>query len=111
MGYHPVERREEAEFWIRVLVWSLGTDQGQTFFGMPPIQSAIIPFATPSLTLYEAQRQIAYVRYQLQVYDVHKGQWRVPLHWHDGSAYFNQYTLLFFINFHGTDIADVPSLQ
>src|SRR5215217_805687 len=27
-GYTPVERREDADLWLRVLVWSLGTDQG-----------------------------------------------------------------------------------
>jgi hypothetical protein len=111
LGYAVVERREEADLWIRVIVLAMGTDQGQSFFGMPAIQSSVIPFSTPALTIYEAQRQIAYVRYRLQVYDARARTWHAPSPWYDGSAYYNQYTLFFFINFHGTDVQDVPQLQ
>ncbi|HEU4683284.1 MAG TPA: hypothetical protein VFS39_02115 [Nitrospira sp.] len=111
MGYQPVERREEADLWVRVLVLALGTDQGQTFFGMPAIQSTVIPFSTPALTLYEAQRQIGYVRYRLQTYDRRTRKWHVPGDWYDGLAYYNQYTLFFFINFRGTDLPQAPKLQ
>ncbi|HJT21137.1 MAG TPA: hypothetical protein VJ746_11740 [Nitrospira sp.] len=111
LGYAVVDRREDADLWIRVIVLALGTDQGQSFFGMPAIQSTVIPFSTPALTIYEAQRQIAYVRYRLQVYDARAKTWHVPSPWYDGSAYYNQYTLFFFINFRGTDIQDVPQLQ
>lgn len=110
-GYRPVEQRQDADLWIRVLVSALGTDQGQSFFGMPPIQSSIIPFSTPALTLYQAQRQIAYVRYHLQIYDKRTGKWQVPLQWYDGMAYFNQYTVFFFITFRATDMDDAPYLQ
>src|SRR5262245_45783035 len=99
LGYAPVDRRENAELWIRVLVLALGTDQGQSFFGMPAIQSSVIPFSTPPLVLYEAQRQIAYVRYRLQIYDARTRTWHVPSRWYDGLAYYNQYTVLFFITF------------
>lgn len=111
LGYTPVERPEDANLWIRVLVLALGTDQGQSFFGMPAIQSAVIPFATPALTLYEAQRQIAYVRYRLQIYDVRTRKWHVQSQWYDGLAYYNQYTLLFFITFRGTDVVQAPQLK
>lgn len=110
-GYIPVERRDNADLWIRVVVESLGTDQGQSFFGMPPIQSSVIPFSTPALTLYQAQRQIAYVRYRLQIYDRRTGTWQVPLQWYEGMAYFNQYTVFFFITFRSTDMVEAPYLQ
>lgn len=111
LGYTPVDRREEADLYVRLLVLSIGTDQGQSFFGMPAIQSTIIPFSTPPLTLYEAQRQIAYVRYRLQIYDGKTRKWHAPNDWYDGLAYYNQYTLLFFITFRGTDLAEAPYLQ
>jgi hypothetical protein len=111
LGYTPVERREEADLYVRLLVHAMGTDQGQSFFGMPAIQSTIIPFSTPPLTLYEAQRQIAYVRYRLQIYDNRTRKWHVPSDWYDGLAYYNQYTLLFFITFRGTDLVQAPLLQ
>lgn len=111
LGYAVVERREDADLWVRVMVLALGTDQGQNFFGMPAIQSTVIPFSTPALTLYAAQRQIAYVRYRLQIYDRRTRQWHVAGHWYEGSAYYNQYTVFFFINFRGTDMLEVPILQ
>jgi hypothetical protein len=111
LGYALVERREDADLWVRVMVLALGTDQGQNFFGMPAIQSSVIPFSTPALTLYGAQRQIAYVRYRLQIYDTRTRQWHVSGHWYEGSAYYNQYTVFFFINFRGTDMVEVPALQ
>jgi len=111
LGYAVVDRRDDADLWVRVMVLALGTDQGQNFFGMPAIQSTVIPFSTPALTLYAAQRQIAYVRYRLQIYDSRTRQWYIPGRWYEGSAYYNQYTLLFFINFRGTDMIEVPALQ
>lgn len=111
LGYVAVERQEDATLRIRVLVLALGTDQGQSFFGMPAIQSSVIPFSTPPLTLYQAQRQIAYARYRLQIYDTRTGKWHVPGHWYEGLAYYNQYTVFFFISFRGTDLVQAPELQ
>jgi hypothetical protein len=111
LGYTPVDQREAADLYVRLLVLAMGTDQGQSFFGMPAIQSTIIPFSTPPLTLYEAQRQIAYVRYRLQIYDGKSGKWHAPSEWYDGLAYYNQYTVLFFITFRGTDLVQAPYLQ
>ena len=111
LGYVPVERQEDANLRIRVLVLALGTDQGQSFFGMPAIQSSVIPFSTPPLTLYQAQRQIAYVRYSLQIYDARTRKWHVPGQWYEGLAYYNQYTVFFFFTFRGTDLVQAPELQ
>ena len=95
----------------RVVVFAIGTDQGQNFFGMPPTQSLVIPFSLPAITLYEAQRQIGYVRYLLQVYDARTGKLVSFTPWYEGNSYYNQYTILFFINFRGTDLITAPSLQ
>src|SRR5262245_46571281 len=45
LGYVPVERPEDANLRIRVLVMALGTDQGQNFFGMAAIQSSVVSFS------------------------------------------------------------------
>ncbi len=110
-GCALVPSRERADFWIRVVVFAIGTDQGQNFFGMPPTQSLVIPFSLPAITLYEAQRQIGYVRYLLQVYDARTGKLVSFTPWYEGNSYYNQYTILFFINFRGTDLITAPSLQ
>jgi hypothetical protein len=111
LGYVPAERQEDANLRIRVLVLALGTDQGQSFFGMPAIQSSIIPFSTPPLTIYQAQRQIAYARYRLQIYDARTRNWHAPSQWYEGLAYYNQYTVFFFFSFRGTDLVQAPQLQ
>ena len=103
--------RDGIDLWIRVMVMAIGTDQGQNFFGMPPVQSALIPFSLPALTLYEAQRQIAYVRYLVQVYDARTRRLLFFSPWYQGSSYYNQYTVLLFINFRGTDLIEAPYLQ
>jgi hypothetical protein len=103
--------RDRVDLWIRVMVLAIGTDQGQSFFGMPPVQSALIPFSLPALTLYQSQRQIAYVRYLVQVYDARTRRLLFFSPWYQGSSYYNQYTVLLFINFRGTDLIEAPYLQ
>jgi|GEM_PF-4257450 hypothetical protein len=46
-GYHIKKYAGEATYLVRVMVLALGTNQGNTFFGLPPIQSVIIPFSLP----------------------------------------------------------------
>ena len=51
MGYRIRRRDEQPAYLARVSIESLGTMQGLTFIGMPPVQSVLIPFALPELTL------------------------------------------------------------
>lgn len=50
LGYRIVKNEQDAAFIVRVVVQSFGTNQSASFFGMPPIQSVLIPFALPQLT-------------------------------------------------------------
>ena len=111
LGCRIMPAREGADLLIRVMVLAIGTDQGQTFFGMPPVQSVLVPVSLPALTLYESQRQIAYVRYFVQVYEARTGRLLFFTPWYQGSAYYNQYTVFFFINFRGTDLIEAPYLK
>ena len=52
LGYRIDPRDMEPAYRARVVVESFGTTQGLTFFGMPPVESALIPFALPALTLF-----------------------------------------------------------
>ncbi len=49
-------REDQPAYLARVSIESLGTMQGLVFFGMPPIQSLIIPFALPEIVLYKHVR-------------------------------------------------------
>jgi hypothetical protein len=101
-------RREEARYILRVVVEAVGTEQGETFFGMPPVQSVLIPFALPQLTVFEAQRQQAYARFTMDIFDARTGELVRSTPWYEGSAYYNQYTIFFFISFKGSDLVATP---
>ncbi|GKS59302.1 hypothetical protein YTPLAS18_28290 [Nitrospira sp.] len=108
LGYKLHARREDADYFIRVIVEALGTEQGLSFFGMPPVQSVLIPFALPELTVFKAQLQRAYARFTMDCYDAKTGELVRSVAWHEGLAYYNQYTVLFFFTFHTSDLSARP---
>ncbi len=102
---------KEADYRIQVTVDALGTEQGESFIGMPAVQSVLLPFSLPQLTLFRAQAQKGYVRFTLDVYDAKTGRLVRSLAAQEGAAYYNQYTLLFFMTFEGTDLMSRPPRQ
>ena len=52
LGFRVRTRREDTRYVVRVLVQALGTEQRETFFGMPPVQGGLLPISLPQLTLY-----------------------------------------------------------
>ena len=108
LGLRLQTREEEAGYRVRVLVRALGTEQGENFFGMPPVQSVLLPFSLPELTLYRAQNQSGYVRYSIDVFDAGTGRLVRSTPTYIGSAYYNQYTVFFFLTFRSTDVVTPP---
>ncbi|MEO8327068.1 MAG: hypothetical protein ABI618_14525 [Nitrospirota bacterium] len=53
-GFILTPEAKHANYRIQVLIQKLGTEQSQSFFGMPPVQSVLLPFALPEITLYKA---------------------------------------------------------
>ena len=104
LGFVLPQRRQDAAFLIRLIVLTFGTEQGVSFFGMPPVQSVLLPFALPELTLFKAQRQNSYMRCLVHVYDAASGRFVRSTAWYEGSAYYNQYSFLFFFSYNATDI-------
>lgn len=104
LGFRIHPQAEESRYIVRVLVQSLGTVQGETFFGMPSVQSVIIPFSLPELTLYKAQVQSGYMRYSIDLYDAASGRLIRSTPWYAGSSYYNQYTFLFIFKYNATDL-------
>lgn len=108
LGYRVISAAGDRAYVARVMVESLGTNQGITFFGMPPVQSVLIPFSLPQLTLYQEIDQLAHVRLYVDLYDSRTGRFiRSTPSW-IGTAYYNQYTLFFFISFKSTDLVEAP---
>ena len=108
LGYRIRKSEEEATYLVRILVHAIGTNQGKTFFGIPPIQSIVIPFALPQITLYQELDQLAHVRLHLDVFEVGTGRFVRSTPWTMGSAYYNQYTVFFFFAFRKTDLIQPP---
>lgn len=108
LGFLIRDKPDQAQYLAHIIIQSLGTVQGETFFGMPPVQSVIIPFSLPELTLYKQQAQAAHMRYWIDLYEVATGRFIRSTPIHMGSAYYNQYTFLFLIKFHTTDLTLPP---
>lgn len=106
LGFRIHPKDEEARYIVRVLVQSLGTVEGETFFGMPSI--AILAIALPELTLYKAQLQSGYMRYSIDIYEATTGRFIRSTPWYTGSSYYNQYTFLFLFKYNTTDLILPP---
>jgi hypothetical protein len=108
LGFVPAQRDEEAAYLARIMVQSMGTNQEKTFFGMPPIQSVLIPFSLPALTLYQELGQLAHVRLHLDLYEAATGRYIRRTDYVSAKTYYNQYTVFFFFTFRSTDLVDPP---
>jgi hypothetical protein len=105
-GYRTLDG--EATYLVRVMIESLGTMQGTTFVGLPPITSVIIPFSLPELTIYRLQKQSGYVRLHLDLYDSRTGESLGSTATLIGRTYYDQYTVLLFITWYSTDLTAPP---
>lgn len=108
-GYRVSARDTESPYLVRVMAESFGTMQGGVFVGMPPVQSVLIPFSLPELTLYKNQSQSGYARLHLDVYDNRTGEFLGSTPKLIGRAYFNQYTMLILATWHRTDVTAPPA--
>ena len=108
LGYRVAKREEDASYLVRVVVQSFGTSQSISFFGMPPVQSVLIPFSLPQLTIYQNLAQDGYVRYGVQVIERASGRLYYSTPWHSHRTYHDQYTFLFFFTFRVTDLEEAP---
>jgi hypothetical protein len=105
-GYRiPVQ---DATYMIRVMVESLGTMQGLTLFGLPPIQSSVIPFSLPELALYKYQKQSGYARLHVDMFDNRSGAFVGSTATIIGRTYYDQYTVLFYVTWASTDLPAPP---
>jgi hypothetical protein len=107
-GYRVTARDTESPYLVRVMAESFGTIQGTIFIGMPPVQSVLIPFSLPELTLYKQQSQSGYARLHLDVYDNRTGEFLGSSPKLVGRAYYNQYTVLILITWNRTDVTAPP---
>ena len=108
LGYRVAKREEDASYRVRVVVQSFGTSQSTSFFGMPPIQSVLIPFSLPQLTVYQNLAQDGYIRYGVEVIERSTGRLFYSTPWHSHRTFHDQYTVLFFFTWRVTDLEEAP---
>lgn len=103
-GLKVIPDSDDAKYRIHVLVQALGTEQSVSLFGLPPIESVLLPFALPEIAVFKGQYQSGYTRFRLDIFETATGKFIRSTPWFQGSTYFNEYTLLFFFDFHSTDL-------
>ena len=108
LGYQIAPPKTDPAYLARVVVESFGTTQGLTFVGMPPIQSVVIPFALPELTLYKLQEQKGYARLHVDFFDNQTGGYVGSTATVIGRTYYNQYKVLFYVSWVTTDMSAPP---
>ncbi len=89
---------------VKILVQALGTDQTETFFGIPAMNS-IIPI--PEITLFGRHRQIARSRLQFTMIDSRTGQTVGQAQEVEGRTVFTRMTILPFA-FEWSDVVGLP---
>lgn len=109
-GYRIVPT-DVAPVTVRMVIHALGTERGESFFGIPPISSSLFfPAALPELAIYRMAGQKGMARYQLEIADSKTGGLihRSPVV--EGTVFLNQYTVLLWFTFQRSDLMNVPSL-
>lgn len=110
-GYRVQTDEAKATYRVNVIVRSLGTELGTNFIGMPPVQSVIIPFSLPELSVYKAQYQTGYVKFHMDIFDIAKGEFAGSTPPFVAETYYNDYTVLFAISFTSTDLGSSPEFD
>lgn len=106
-GYEVRRTTDAATYRIHILVNAFGTEYGESFLGMPPIQSTFIPFALPEITVYRAQRQAGKVQYYMNIFEEQTGKLVATTQTHEGQTFHRLYTLLFIFSYLDTDLESV----
>jgi len=103
-GFHLAKTSGEATYLVKALLQTFGTEQSVQFFGIPPLQSIFLPFPIPEIALYKSVAEKGFVRLSLNVFERATGRMVSSSPWYEATRFYNQYSVLFFISFHLTDL-------
>jgi len=109
-GYAIQKNEDKANYRISVIVGSLGTELGNSFFGMPPVTSQLIPFSLPELALYKAQYQTGYAKFHIDIFKLPEGTLVQSTPPFLAQTHFNNHTVLLFFTINSTDLESPPRL-
>lgn len=111
LGYTVQDGPENAAYRVNLVIDSLGSEVGNTFFGIPPVQASLIPIALPELALFKADLQSGYARFHLDVFDMPSGRFIASSSPFIADTFHNAYTVLFLISFNKTDLTSPPQIR
>ncbi len=109
-GYLVQKDEKNAAYRIDVIIGALGTELNGAFIGMPPIQSVLIPFSLPELSLYKSQNQTGYIKFHMNIFEIPAGKFVGSTSDFRADSYYNNYTVFFAISFTSTDLVSPPQL-
>ncbi len=111
LGYTVQDGPENATHRVNVVIDSVGSEVGNTFFGIPPVQASLIPISLPELALFKAELQSGYSRLHLDVFDMPSGRFIASSSPFIADTFYNAYTVLFLITFNKTDLTSPPKIR
>ncbi len=103
-----IESPENAQYRVHIVVNALGTEFDETFFGIPPVNSAFIPISLPQLSFYKSQNQVGYSNFYLNVFEHPSGRLVHTSPLYMAETFYNDYTVLFLLKFNKTDLPHPP---
>lgn len=62
-----------SQYVMTVLAGALGTDQTEVFFGLPAVQSVVVPLALPEMAIYKSEEQEGFARTETVTTDSQHG--------------------------------------
>ncbi len=107
-GFIDTQDCELATYRVQIIIQTLGTEQAVSLFGMPEVQGGILPFALPELAIYKVAYQTGYTRFALEFYENSTDKFLRATPWYRAKTYYNQYTILFFIEYQTTNLIEGP---
>ncbi|WP_292988078.1 hypothetical protein [Nitrosomonas sp.] len=109
-GYLVQTDIEKAHYQLSIIVESLGTEYGESFFGMPQVSSTFIPVSLPELALYKAQYQTGYVKFYCNIFELPTGRFIQSTPSFIAETFYNEYTVLFVFSFKSTNLLSPPQV-
>jgi len=105
LGYRVRKPDEKPTYLIRITLQGYGTEQGTSFLGMPPVQSVLIPFSLPEISIYKKVHQRGLIRLAVSVYRQETGDMISTSPWYEASTHYHQYVILLVFSWISTDLA------
>jgi hypothetical protein len=94
---------------LTVLVGILGTNQGETFIGLPSFMVPLVGLPTPEVALFKWQRNRGLVEVQIYAFDAATTAFARKTSQGIGHSKFDNFTLLLFLSFTLDDLEERES--